>query len=138
MSSSPSDPTPVLPVPVSRPAPPPYVSTLGPKLRALLFCSFAGVALLGATGAYLIVISWLNWYDPERLYTTPYWFWMLILHCGVGLLFVLPFVIFGTTHLVTARTRPNRLAVRLGIVLFTLGLIVTGSGLALFRLEGLP
>src|SRR5437016_3391222 len=116
-----------------------YVPTVGPLLRVVLFVIFASVALLGATGAYLGAISFLNWYDKERLYTTPFSFWMLMAHCGIGLFAVLPFVFFGVAHLVTAWKRTNRTAIRLGLVLFALGLIVSSTGLALFRLvEGLP
>jgi tetratricopeptide (TPR) repeat protein len=118
----------------------PYVSTLGPTLRALLFFLFACVAVLGATGAYLAAITFLNWTvsDPSRKFETVFWLWMLTLHCAIGILFVLPFLAFGTTHLVTARTRPNRKAVRLGIGLFIVGILVVLSGLALFQLEGFP
>ena len=53
-------------------------------------------------------------------------------------LIVVPFLFFGFTHLATARRRPNRLAVRLGIALFTIGSIAALTGLALIQLEKLP
>ena len=115
-----------------------YVPTVGPLLRVLLFIIFAATALLGATGAYLAAISFMNWNDPARLYTTPFTFWMFLVHCGAGVLVVAPFLVFGVAHFLTARNRPNRVAVRLGLVLFALGSLAVGTGLALFQLQGLP
>ena len=70
----------------AKPAPkPPYVPALGPILRVLLWVIFAGVAVLGATGAYLFAITTLNRADPGHLYQTPFTFWMLIGHYFVGI-----------------------------------------------------
>ncbi len=55
-----------------------------------------------------------------------------------GLAIILPFLIFGFTHYLTARKRKNRLAVKLGIALFLSGIVVLLSGLALVQLSGLP
>jgi tetratricopeptide (TPR) repeat protein len=115
-----------------------YLPAVGPKLRVLLFLLFAFFAALGATGAYLATITFLNWADSSRLYTTPFTFWMLLAHCAVGLLGIALFLFFGIVHLVTAWQRPNRVAVRLGLLVLALGLIVSVSGLGLFRLRGLP
>jgi tetratricopeptide (TPR) repeat protein len=117
---------------------PPYVPALGPFLRVLLWMIFGGVAILGATGAYLLVITTLNQLDPDHLYTTPFTFWMIIGHTVLGVVGMIPFILFGMWHLLTAYKRSNRAAVRLGILLFALGLIVGVSGLALIQLEGLP
>ena len=135
-SSPPAAPAVVIKV---RPAAkPPYVPALGPALRVLLWSIFAGVAVLGATGVYLLAITTLNRLDPNHLYTTPFTFWMITGHTVVGVVGMAPFVLFGLWHLATAYRRPNRLAVRLGILLLALGLVVGVSGLALVQLEGLP
>jgi tetratricopeptide (TPR) repeat protein len=116
----------------------PYVPALGPKMKALLFVIFTFVALLGASGVYLAAITLLNWYKDPQTYTTPFTFWAFILHTGVGLVFLLPFIFFGCYHLSTARKRPNRVAVRLGVLVFLCGLLVCLSGVALIQLEGMP
>jgi tetratricopeptide (TPR) repeat protein len=116
----------------------PYVPALGPKMKALLFVIFTFVALLGASGVYLAAITLLNWYKDPQTYTTPFTFWAFILHTGVGLVFLLPFIVFGCYHLSTARKRPNRVAVRLGVLVFLCGLLVSVSGVALIQLEGMP
>lgn len=115
-----------------------YVPTVGPWLRALLYLIFGAFAVLGATGAYLGVIAFLNWADSSRFYTTPFTFWMFLAHCAIGVVALVPYFVFGFAHLATAWRRPNRVAVRLGLLLFVLGALVVFTGLALFQLEGLP
>jgi tetratricopeptide (TPR) repeat protein len=103
-----------------------------------LWFIFAGFALLGATGAYLSGVSFLNWLRPASLYTTPFTFWMFLAHGAVGILGVAPFLVFGFSHYATSRRRPNRKAVRLGLMVFGLGLATVVTGVALFQLDGLP
>jgi tetratricopeptide (TPR) repeat protein len=114
-----------------------YEPAIGPRLKVLLFFIFGGVALLGATGVYLVAITLL-----ERLrgqtYTNWFTLMMFIAHIGIGVLIIVPFLVFGFTHLATARNRPNRVAVRLGIALFITSIIVGLTGLALIQLEKLP
>jgi hypothetical protein len=114
-----------------------YVPAIGPRLRIVLAFIFAAVALLGASGIYLLAIRLLEWYK-DRPYQTQFSLWMFLVHVLLGVVFIAPFLFFGITHLVSARNRPNRLAVKLGICLFISGIIVIGSGLALIQLEGLP
>jgi tetratricopeptide (TPR) repeat protein len=120
------------------PGPAPYVPAIGPKLKVLLALIFASVAVLGATGAYLGAITFLNWYKAPHTYTSPFTLWMFIGHVGIGVAAILPFVVFGLYHFITARNRPNRVAVRLGLLLFASGLLVCLTGLALIQLEGMP
>ena len=115
-----------------------YLPAVGPRMRVLLFWLFAAFAALGATGAYLAAITILNLADSSKLYTTAFTFWMLLAHCAVGLIGIGLFLTFGLIHLVTAWRRPNRVAVRLGLLVLALGLFVCASGLGLFRLGGLP
>ncbi|HJZ89263.1 MAG TPA: tetratricopeptide repeat protein, partial [Gemmataceae bacterium] len=127
-----------LPVASSFPAPMPYVHAIGPRLKLLLALIFAFVAILGATGAYLGAITFLNWYKAPHTYTSPFTLWMFIGHVGIGVAAILPFLLFGTYHFLTARRRPNRVAVRLGLLMFGTGILVCGTGVALIQLEGLP
>src|SRR5581483_4198265 len=116
----------------------PYVPAIGPRLRVLLYVVFAGFAFLGATGIYLVVITLMNRVNTDQLYTTPFTFWMLIAHIAVGVVGVAPFLVFGLAHWWTARKRSNRVAVRLGVILFLLGIVIIVSGFALIQIEGLP
>src|SRR5205823_11532116 len=114
-----------------------YEPAVAPHLRALLMFIFFMVAVLGATGLYLLAIRGLEWYY-DHTYQTVFSLWMTLIHVGLGILFIIPFLYFGISHLITARHRPNRVAVRLGISLFIVSLIVGVSGLALVQLESLP
>src|SRR5438552_11175588 len=56
-------------------------------------------------------------------------------HLGLGLLIVLPIVIFGILHLKNAHDRPNRRAVKVGYLLFATSLVVLITGLLLTRID---
>ena len=47
-------------------------------------------------------------------------------------------VVFGLAHYFTSRNRKNRKAVRLGLAVFALGILIILTGAALFQFEGLP
>ena len=128
------------PIVIRRPAaaPAPYVPAIGPYLRILLYAVFGGFAILGATGVYLSAVSLLNYLRAPQSYTTPFALWVFLGHIGVGVAGTVPYVAFGAYHWYTARHRKNRLAVRLGILLFFSGLLVAATGFALIQLEGLP
>ena len=130
----------MIPIPVkrTRPAPPPYVPAIRPWLRPLLWATFAGFAVLGATGVYLSGVSLMNYLKPGGSYTTPFTFWMFLAHGAVGLLGTLPFLVFGVAHYATSRNARNRKAIRLGLIVFALGILVILTGGALFQFEGLP
>jgi tetratricopeptide (TPR) repeat protein/uncharacterized membrane protein len=115
----------------------PYEPAIGPRLKILLAVIFAAVALLGATGVYLLAITCL---EKARglTYTNQFTLWMFIVHVLLGVLLVIPFLVFGFTHLASARHRRNRLAVRLGITLFISSIAVGLTGLALIQMEKLP
>jgi tetratricopeptide (TPR) repeat protein len=142
------DPSPPAPVPapapepvvVRRPARPfvPYVPAIGPKLRVVLLLVFGLFAFLGATGIYLAAVTLLNYTQSPVSYTTPFALWVFLAHIVIGVLGTLPFVAFGGIHWLTARKRQNRVAVRLGIILFFAGLLVCLTGFALIQLESLP
>jgi hypothetical protein len=89
--------------------------------------------LLGANSLYLVAITFEEWLSGKT-YQNYFYQYMFLLHLALGLLFLVPFVSFGIIHLVTARKRRNRRAVRVGYVLFTTSIIVLASGLALMRI----
>jgi hypothetical protein len=115
----------------------PYEPAIGPRLRVLLYLLFALFGLLGATAVYLVAIRGLEEFTG-RFYWSFFSICMFALHEWLGVLFVLPFLVFGLIHLASARHRKNRLAVRLGVLLFLTGGLVCLTGLALMQLPGLP
>src|SRR5262245_27478756 len=112
----------------------PYVPAVGPRLKVVLGFIFLAVAALGATGAYLSSIRWLDALTG-RTYTTPFKYWMLLAHLAIGFIALVPFLACGVLHWLSARSRPNRLAVRLGVSMFLVGILVCVTGIGLIRIE---
>ena len=124
-----------IPAPPAAPRRRKYLPAVGPRLKKVLFVVFGLFALLAVNSTYLIAVTLL-----ERITGRTYqnWFYMnmFLLHLGLGLLFILPVVIFGIAHLRNAYNRPNRRAVRVGLALFATALILLASGIVLTRIEG--
>lgn len=112
-----------------------YVRAVSPRLRKLLYVIFALVALLGANAAYLSSITAFEWLKGQT-YQNYFYQYMFLAHLALGLLLVVPFVVFGTFHMLAARNRRNRRAVRIGYALFAAGVIVLVTGLLLMRVSG--
>src|SRR4051812_39741110 len=114
-----------------------YVRAIGPRLRLLLHFIFGLVAILAANSVYLSAISLLEWLKSDANTTYQSWFYMVMFgtHLGLGLLLVLPFVIFGVVHMMNAHDRPNRRAVQVGYLLFATSLVVLITGVLLTRID---
>src|SRR5437773_9391428 len=84
-----------------------YVRAVGPRLRVLLLFIFGLVALLAANSVYLSAITFLEWLKSNPNTTYQNWFYMVMFgtHLGLGLLLILPVVIFGVFHIRNARNR---------------------------------
>lgn len=108
---------------------------VGLRLRRLLGVVFGLFALLAINAVYLSGIRFLEWRTGETLQNFFYQY-MFLAHLVLGGLFLAPVVLFGILHLVKARHRPNRRAVRAGYALFATALILMISGLLLTR--GIP
>ena len=115
--------------PQSRPR---YIRTVGPRLRILLYVVFGLVAVLGANSLYLASITFLEWFQGATLQNYFYQV-MFLAHLALGLVFVVPFLVFGVIHLKNSWNRPNRRAVRVGYALFVASIVVLLSGVALMR-----
>src|SRR5687767_10351411 len=111
-----------------------YVRAVGPRLRIVLYLVFGLFALLGANSVYLSSITFLEWW---RGLTYQNYFYMVMFgtHLVLGLLIVLPVIIFGCIHIKNAHDRPNRRAVRVGYALFAIALVLLVSGIALMRFD---
>ena len=118
--------------PESVPARKKYVRAVGPRLRILLYVIFALVAVLGANSAYLVSIRVL---EAAQGLSYQNYFYMLMFgaHLVLGLILLVPFVVFGVVHIKNSHDRPNRRAVRVGYLLFAVSLILLVSGIALMR-----
>ena len=104
-------------------------------MRKLLLAVFALFALLVVNSAYLGAVTFRQWYSglslEDRVYQA-----MFFGHLVLGIAIIAPALIYGAMHLRRAIHRPNRLAVRLGLVLFACVIVLLATGIALTR--GLP
>ncbi len=121
--------------PQAAPARKRYVRAVGPKLRLLLYAIFAVVALLGANSVYLASITFLGWLKGLS-YENYFYECMFLAHLVLGLLLILPVIVFGIIHMKNAHDRPNRRAVRVGYSLFVVSVVLLISGVALMRVGG--
>jgi tetratricopeptide (TPR) repeat protein len=104
-------------------------------LRVLLFVVLGLVALLGANSVYLIAIRALEWITKQT-YQNYFYQLMFLGHLVLGLLLLLPFIVFGVAHMRNAWNRPNRRAVRAGYTLFAVAVVLLATGVLLMRVEG--
>ena len=109
-----------------------YTPPIGKRLKRLLFVVFALLSLLCANSLYLATITFLEWQRGET-YQNQFYMAMFLGHVVLGLIFLLPFVAFGLIHMLTARKRKNKRAIRVGYALFAVSLVVLGTGLMLVR-----
>ncbi len=114
-----------------------YVRAVGPRLRWLLYAIFGLFAVLSANSVYLGAITFLEWLkgDPNTTYQNYFYMVMFGGHLVLGLLMVLPVVIFGAVHIKNSHDRPNRRAVRVGYLLFFISLALLFTGVALMRFD---
>lgn len=120
------------------PAAPPrlVVKAVGPKLRKLLYFVLLLLGLLFANSAYLATITFLEWLHKET-YQNYFYQCMFLGHLALGLVLIVPFLIFSLVHMRNTFSRRNRKAVMVGYALFGVSVVLLLSGLALFRIEGL-
>jgi tetratricopeptide (TPR) repeat protein len=90
-------------------------------------------AVLAANSAYLASITFLEW-ARGITYQNYFYQLMFLAHLALGLLLLVPFVVFIAGHLRNAHDRPNRRAVRVGYGLFAISLVLLVSGVALMRI----
>ncbi len=101
-------------------------------MRPLLGLVFLLFALLVVNSVYLGVVS-LAEYLNEASYQDYFYLLMFLLHLVLGLLLLLPFVAFGLLHMRRALKTSNRYAIRAGLALYGMGLLLLLSGILLTR-----
>ena len=112
-----------------------YKEVVTPGLRRLLAVVLLLAAVLTIDSVYLGLVTFLGWRGIENLQGLVYQYAFLA-HLVLGILLVVPAIIYAGLHLKRAWERPNRLAVRLGLALFGVMLALFVSGILLTR--GMP
>jgi tetratricopeptide (TPR) repeat protein len=108
---------------------------VGPRLRVLLLSVFALFALLSVTAVYLSMTTLMEWYT-QTTYQGYFYQVVFLAHLILGLLIIVPVIVYGIVHMRRAWFRPNKRAVRVGYALFIAALGLLISGLVLTR--GVP
>lgn len=105
---------------------------LSTGLRRLLGLVLFLFGLLAVNSLYLVTVT-----VAERLsgQTIQNYLYLLAFlgHLVLGLLLLVPALVFGALHLRRARHRPNRYAVRAGLALYTSIILLLASGILLTR-----
>jgi tetratricopeptide (TPR) repeat protein len=112
-------------------------SALTPRLRRLLRVILIAFVLMIWNSLWLLVSTAsgrVTGVSTESLLTI----WIFLLHVVLGLLLVVPVVVYGFCHLLRARRSPNFNARRVGYVLFASSLLLLLSGIVLLRVEAIP
>ena len=109
---------------------------VGPRLKVVLYVVFALFAVLGVNAVYLLAVRWLEW-QTGQTYQNFFYLEMFLLHLVLGLLLVVPTLVFVALHIRNTYRRANRRAVRAGFALFAATLVLLVSGVVLTRIEGL-
>jgi hypothetical protein len=112
------------------------VLPVGPRLRKLLYVVFALLAVLLANSAYLATITLLEWLHAPQVYQNYFYLWMFLVHLVLGLVLIVPFLLFAALHMRNTFRRRNRRAVKVGYALFAISLVLLVSGVLLFRVGG--
>jgi hypothetical protein len=105
---------------------------VGPRLRRLLVVVMVSAGALAANSIYLAIITFVEWVTGRTLQNYFYQY-MFLAHLALGLLIVVPFALFVTFHVLAARHRRNRLALRTGYALGGASLALLATGLILVR-----
>ena len=100
-------------------------------MLALVFVLFG---LLAVNSLYLVSVTVTEWLSGD-LYQDYFYQLMFLGHLVLGLLILLPAVVFGALHMRNALPRPNYRAVRAGLALYTTALLLLVSGLVLVRFD---
>ncbi|MEM7359803.1 MAG: tetratricopeptide repeat protein [Pseudomonadota bacterium] len=92
-------------------------------------------ACLAINSIYLGAVTLIEWTQETNIQNLFYQ-WMFLGHLVLGLLLVLPAIIYGLIHFKNARNHRNRRAVKAGYAVFATMLLLLITGLMLTR--GLP
>lgn len=105
---------------------------VGARLRPLLKLVFLLFGLLVVNSVYLAAVTLLEQLTGA-VHQNYLYLVMFLVHLLLGLLLVVPLIVFAALHMRNAWRRPNRYAFRVGISLFVSALLLLLSGILLTR-----
>src|SRR6056297_2255235 len=104
-----------------------------PRLRVLLVVVLTLFGMLAANGLYLSAVTWIQHFTG-RVLEDHFYQLMFLGHLALGLLLIVPTVVFGLAHLWRAKDRRNRRAVKIGYALLATAIVILVSGILLTRI----
>ena len=81
-----------------------YVPAVGPRLKKLLYLVLGLFALLFINGAYPVGITVAEWSTGQTI-QNYFYLNMFLVHLVLGVLMILPFLVFGLVHIRNSRNR---------------------------------
>ncbi|VAW34663.1 hypothetical protein MNBD_GAMMA01-953 [hydrothermal vent metagenome] len=108
---------------------------VGPKLKIVLQIVLVLFAILVINSVYLSVISYIEWLTDKILQDQIY-LYMFLLHLVLGLVLIVPVIIYAIIHMGNTRHRRNKRAIKAGYTMFITAILLLLSGLLLTR--GIP
>lgn len=109
-----------------------YIPAVTPRLKIFLYLVFGIFAILTANSIYLASITFLE-FATQKQFQDFFYICMFLVHLILGLLIIVPFIIFVGFHLRATFRRRNRAAVRVGYVLMFISIALLLSGIGLTR-----
>ncbi len=106
---------------------------VGPRTRVFLIIVLTLFSLLLANGIYLSSITFAEWWTA-KVYQNYFYQFMFLGHLILGVILLVPFIIFGIAHWKASHHRRNRRAVRIGYALLIISIVLLVSGILLMRL----
>ncbi len=119
-------------VPSNRRGPGGPVVTRGLRVWLRILLVLFGILVLDSI--YLSSVDIVAWWTGVSRENQGY-LWAILVHLALGLLLLVPFVIYGTRHAWRGRFRPNRRAVAVGWGLLWVGVALLVTGILLVRVE---
>ncbi|MGB5438976.1 MAG: tetratricopeptide repeat protein [Gammaproteobacteria bacterium] len=110
------------------------IPVVNARLGRLLGVVILLFSLLLLNSVYLAAVTVLEQLNATS-FQNYFYLLMFLLHLALGLLIILPLLVFAVAHMRRAWRRPNRYAVRAGMGLFLMALLLLLSGLLLTRFE---
>jgi hypothetical protein len=98
---------------------------IGPRLRIVFHIVLGLLAIIGANSLYLGGVTFLSWWN-SKTYQDYFYNWMFLLHVVLGLIIIVPFLIFGFLHWRNTKDRKIRRTVMIGYALPCTGLMWPG------------
>lgn len=106
---------------------------ISPRMRIMLFVVLGLFSLLSANGLYLSGVTFAEWFTKQT-YQNYFYQFMFLGHLALGLVLILPVIIFGFFHWKAAHNRRNRRAVKVGYALLAIAIVILITGLLLMRI----